>query len=57
MKPPQQLAVVELDAGRDVPVELSSTDRRAAAALGGAEVTMLTVQLNVAPALRRAGGV
>ena len=48
MKPPQQLAVVELEAGRDTPVEL--TYRPAGGAtLGGAEVTMLTVQLNAAP--------
>jgi beta-glucosidase len=48
MKPPQQLAVVQLVAGREVPIEL--TYRPAGgAALGGAEITMLTVQLNVAP--------
>ena len=49
MKPPQQLAVVELVAGRDVPVELTYRPTGGGAALGGAEVTMLTVQLNVAP--------
>jgi beta-glucosidase len=48
MKPPQQLASVELEAGRDTPVEL--TYRPAGGAtLGGAEVTMLTVQLNAEP--------
>jgi beta-glucosidase len=48
MKPPQQLVVVELEAGRDTPVEL--TYRPAGGTtLGGAEVTMLTVQLNAAP--------
>jgi beta-glucosidase len=48
MKPPQELAVVELEAGRDVPVEL--TYRPAGGAtLGGADVTILTVQLNAAP--------
>jgi beta-glucosidase len=49
MKPPQQLAVVELEAGRDVLVELTYRPGGAGTALGGAEVTMLTVQLNVAP--------
>ncbi len=49
MKPPQQLAVVELEVGRDVPVELTYRPTSSGAALGGAEVTMLTVQLNVAP--------
>ena len=48
MKPPQQLAVVELEAGRDVPVELTYRPT-GGTTLGGAEVTMLTVQLNVAP--------
>jgi beta-glucosidase len=47
MKPPQQLAVVELEADRDVPVELTYRPTSSGAALGGAEVTMLTVQLNV----------
>jgi beta-glucosidase len=47
MKPPQQLAVVELEAGRDVLVELAYRPE-ANTALGGAEVTMLTLQLNVA---------
>jgi beta-glucosidase len=49
MKPPQQVAVVELEAGRDVAVELSYRPTGGETALGGAEVTMLTVQLNVAP--------
>ena len=51
MKPPQQLAVVELVAGREVPVELTYRTAGDGAALGGAEITMLTVQLNVAPVL------
>jgi beta-glucosidase len=49
MKPPQQQAIVELDAGRDVPVELAYRPTGGATLLGGADVTMLTVQLNVAP--------
>jgi len=50
MKPPQQLAVVALEGGRDVPVELTY---RAGGdtTLGGADVAMLTVQLNVGPVL------
>jgi beta-glucosidase len=51
MKPPQQRAIVEMDAGRDVPVELIYRPTGGAAVLGGADVTMLTVQLNVAPVL------
>jgi beta-glucosidase len=47
MKPPQQLAVVDLVAGREVPVELMYRPTGGGAALGGAEITMLTVQLNV----------
>jgi beta-glucosidase len=50
MKPPQQLASVELEAGRDVPVELTYRPS-SGTTLGGAEVTMLTVQLNAAPVL------
>jgi beta-glucosidase len=46
MKPPQQLAAVELEAGREVVVELAYRPE-ANTELGGAEVTMLTVQLNV----------
>jgi len=49
MKPPQQLAVVELEGGRDVPVELSYRTSGGETMLGGAEVAMLTVQLNVEP--------
>lgn len=49
MKPPQQQAIVDLDAGRDVPVELSYRPTGGATLLGGTDVTMLTVQLNVAP--------
>jgi beta-glucosidase len=50
MKPPQQLAVVALEGGRDVPVEL--TYRTGGdTTLGGADVAMLTVQLNVGPVL------
>jgi beta-glucosidase len=49
MKPPQQQAIVDLDAGRDVPVELSYRPTGGATLLGGVDVTMLTVQLNVAP--------
>jgi beta-glucosidase len=48
MKPPQQRAVVDMDAGRDVPVELTYRPTGGAMLLGGADVTMLTVQLNVA---------
>ena len=48
MKPPQQLAVVELEAGRDTPVGLTFRPT-GGTTLGGAEVTMLTVQLNAAP--------
>ena len=47
-KPPQRLAVVELEAGRDVPVELTYRPT-SGTALGGADVTMLIIQLNVAP--------
>ncbi len=47
-KPPQRLAVVELEAGRDMPVELIYRPP-GGTALGGAEVTMLIIQLNVAP--------
>jgi beta-glucosidase len=46
-KPPQRLAVVELEAGRDVPVELIYRPTRGTE-LGAAEVTMLIVRLNVA---------
>jgi len=49
MKPPQQLAVVELEGGRDVPVELTYRTSGGETMLGGAEVAMLTVQLNVEP--------
>jgi len=48
MKPPQQLRVVELQAGRPALVELWHRPEPGAA-LGAAEVTMLMVQLNVAP--------
>jgi beta-glucosidase len=51
MKPPQRRAIVDIDAGRDVPVELSYRPTGGATVLGGADVTMLTVQLNVAPVL------
>jgi beta-glucosidase len=51
MKPPQQRAIVDLDAGQDVPVELTYRPTGGATVLGGADVTMLTVQLNVAPVL------
>ena len=51
MKPPQQLAVVELEAGRDAAVELRYRPAGAGTELGGAEVIMLTVQLNVAPVI------
>jgi beta-glucosidase len=50
MKPPQRLAVVELEADREVPVELTYRPS-GGTELGGAEVTMLTVQLNVAPVI------
>jgi beta-glucosidase len=51
MKPPQQLTVVELEGGRDVPVELTYRTTGGETMLGGAEVTMLTVQLNVEPVI------
>jgi beta-glucosidase len=50
MKPPQRLAVVELEADREVPIELTYRPS-GGTELGGAEVTMLTVQLNVAPVI------
>jgi beta-glucosidase len=50
MKPPQQLAIVELQAGRPALVELTHGPEPGAA-LGAAEVTMLMVQLNVAPVI------
>jgi beta-glucosidase len=49
MKPPQQLAVVELAADRAVLVELTFRPPGGGTELGGAEVIMLNVQLNVAP--------
>jgi hypothetical protein len=55
MKPPQQLAAVELPANRDVPVELSYRPAGGATELGGAEVIMLTVQLNVAAVIDEPG--
>ena len=51
MKPPQQLAIVELESDRDVPVELTYRPSGGGTELGGAEVVMLTVQLNVAPVI------
>jgi beta-glucosidase len=51
MKPPQRLGVVELEADRDVQVELTYRPSGGGTELGGAEVTMLTVQLNVAPVI------
>jgi beta-glucosidase len=51
MKPPQYVAVVELEADQDVPVELTYRPTGGGAELGGAEVTMLTVQLNFAPVI------
>jgi len=50
MKPPQRLAVVELEADRDVALELTYRPS-GGTELGGAEVVMLTVQLNVSPVL------
>jgi beta-glucosidase len=50
MKPPQRLAVVDLEADRDVAVELTYRPS-GGTELGGAEVVMLTVQLNVSPVL------
>ena len=50
MKPPQRLAVIELEGGQDVPVELTYRTGDETT-LGGADVAMLTVQLNVAPVL------
>jgi beta-glucosidase len=47
-KPPQRLALIELEAGRDVPLELTYRPT-SGTGLGAAEVTMLIVQLNVAP--------
>jgi beta-glucosidase len=51
MKPPQQLAIVELEADGEVPLELAYRPTGGDTTLGGAEVTMLTVQLNVAPVI------
>jgi beta-glucosidase len=51
MKPPQRAADVELEADQDVPVELTYRPGGGATELGGADVTMLTVQLNVAPVI------
>jgi beta-glucosidase len=51
MKPPQHLSVVELEADHDVPVELTYRPSGGGTELGGAEVTMLTVQLNFAPVI------
>jgi len=50
MKPPQRLAVVELEADRDMALELTYRPS-GGTELGGAEVVMLTVQLNVSPVL------
>ena len=50
MKPPQRLAVVDLEADRDVALELTYRPS-GGTELGGAEVVMLTVQLNVSPVL------
>jgi beta-glucosidase len=49
MKPPQQLAIVDLEADREIPIELTYRPEAGGVALGAADVTMLTVQLNVAP--------
>ena len=58
MKPPQQLAVVELEGGRDVPVELSYRTAGGETMLGGAEVNEpATVQLNVEPVIDEAVGI
>jgi beta-glucosidase len=51
MKPPQQLAAVGLDAGDEVPVVLTYRPTGGGTELGGAEVLMLTVQLNVSPVI------
>lgn len=51
MKPPQRLTTVELEADREVPVELTYRPSGGGTELGGAEIAMLTVQLNVAPVL------
>jgi beta-glucosidase len=48
MKPPQRHVALDLDADQDVEVLLTYRPT-GGAALGGSEVTMLTVQLNVAP--------
>ena len=48
MKPPQRHVALDLDADRDVEVLLSYRPT-GGATLGGSEVTMLTLQLNVAP--------
>ena len=45
------LAVVELEADREVPLELTYQSTGGGTTLGGADVTMLTVQLNVAPVI------
>ena len=51
MKPLQHARSWIMDAGQDVLVELSYRPTGGATVLGGADVTMLTVQLNVAPVL------
>jgi beta-glucosidase len=48
MKPPQQTALVELSAGRDIPVVLTYRPATGSATLGAEAVTMLIVQLNLA---------
>jgi beta-glucosidase len=50
MKPPQRLTAVDLEADREVPVELTYRPS-GGTELGGADVVMLTVQLNIAPVL------
>jgi beta-glucosidase len=51
MKPPQEHATLELAEGEEFPVLLHYRPDREGASLGGAELTMLTTQLNFAPVL------
>jgi len=48
MKPPQHAVAVDLEAGQELDVVLRYRPADVGAALGGSEVTMLTVQLNFA---------
>jgi beta-glucosidase len=49
MRPPQRHAPVDLSAGKEISVVLGYRPAETGAAFGGAEVTMLTCALNLAP--------